>query len=370
VTAQRPLFENLNGLRFFAAIAVIIFHSVSLNREIWGSFYESYAFQKIAFLTSKGHLGIIFFFVLSGFLITYLLLWENKNKGKINFIYYLVRRFLRVWPLYFLIIFFGFFIFPKLPYGIETVHELWRFLIFCSNFDEIIVGVGDPINFLSATWTVSVEEQFYFVWGILIGLFNFNKKETYYFFFSAIIVTSLVFRYLNIEDHRMLYFHTLSVMSDLAFGGIIGLYAFSGKAKRFFEKLSKSQIITVYVVTGIIFLFESHIFGDWRFIFERFAPGLIFSFVILEQIYAKNSFYKADKIKGFFFSGKLTYGFYMFHCIYIYYWAIFFENNGYVNELYQFVLYTIVILISTYITAYLSYRFYEAPILRLKRHFR
>lgn len=124
---KRPYFLNLSGLRFIGAIMVLIFHCFSLHREIWGDwFYEDW-FQKLYFLSSRGHVGIILFFVLSGFLITHLLLWESDKQGKINILNYLIRRFLRVWPMYFLIVGFGFFIFPYLPYGIDTIHELWHF---------------------------------------------------------------------------------------------------------------------------------------------------------------------------------------------------------------------------------------------------
>lgn len=352
------------------ALAVFIFHLFSLHREIWGEFTQGYWFKKVYFLTTKGHLGIILFFVLSGFLITYLLLWENKHKGRINLWNYLMRRFLRVWPLYFLIVFFGFFIFPRLPYGIETIHELWRFMLFLSNIDEIMLGMNDPINFLSATWTISVEEQFYLTWGVLIGLLSFRKKSSYYLFFCTIILGSLVFRYMHLDDGRTLYFHTFSVMSDLAFGGIIGLFAFSGKAEAFFSRLSKVQIFGLYIVAALLFLFESHIFHGVLFTFERFVPGLIFGFIILEQVYAKNSFYKIDKIPYFFQSGEMTYGFYLFHCIYLYYWSVFFSNYGLTDSIWYFVLYAIITFACTYLTAYVSIRWYERPFLKLKKYFR
>jgi len=367
---KRPYFENLNGLRFIGSLAVLIFHSFSLHREIWGDFYNNPIFQKVYFLTSKGHLGIILFFVLSGFLITYLLVWENKHFGKINLWNYLMRRFLRVWPLYFLIVLFGFFLFPHLPYGIETIHEFWRFAIFASNIDEILLGLNDRINFLSATWTVSVEEQFYLTWGVLIGLLSFKKKATYLIFFAIIILVSLIFRYNHLDDSRMLYYHTFSVMSDLAFGGMIGFYAFSGKAKQHFENLTRRQITFFYVLAFFIFLFESHIFHGVLFTFERFVPGIIFSFIILEQVYCKNSFLKIDKVPGFFQSGELTYGFYMFHCIYIYYWNIFFKNAGMTDSIWYFLLYLFLIFASTYTTAFISLHYYERPFLKLKKHFR
>lgn len=368
--SKRPFFENLTGLRFVGAIAVFIFHCFSLRREIWGDFTQNFWFQKVYFLTSKGHLGIILFFVLSGFLITYLLLWETEKNGKINLWNYLMRRFLRVWPMYFLIVLFGFFVFPYLPYGIETIHEFWRFALFLSNFDEILLGMNDSINFLSATWTVSVEEQFYLVWGILIGLLSFNKKSTYLIFFIAIILSSLIFRYNHLDDDRMLYFHTFSVFSDLAFGGIIGLLAFSGSVKNYFENLTRLQIILYYLGAFLLFLFESHIFHGVMFTFERFVPGIIFSFIILEQIYSKNSIIKVDRIPYFFQSGELTYGFYMFHCIFIYYWSIFFENHGFTEHLWQFIIYMIIVFASTYTAAYFSLHYFERPFLRLKKYFR
>lgn len=366
----RPFFQNLNGLRFVGALAVLLFHSFSLEREIWGDFFQSYWFQKVYLVISKGHLGIILFFVLSGFLITYLLLYENAKTGRINLFNYLMRRFLRVWPMYFLVVLFGFFLFPKLPYGIETIHEFWRFALFFSNIDEILLGINDKINFLSATWTVSVEEQFYLTWGILIGLISFRKHRTYLFFFSAIIIGSLIFRAYHLTDHRILYFHTFSVMSDLAFGGIIGLLAFKGKIIPFFERLKKWQIVLFYLVAGIIFLIEGHLFKGFLFTFERFVPGAIFAFIILEQVYAKNSFYKIDKVPYFFSSGELTYGFYIFHCIFIYYWGIFFKNHGYTEHLWQFILFVLTVFVSTYALAWISLHYFERPILALKKYFR
>lgn len=367
---EKPFFPNLNGLRFFAAIAVILFHSVTLEREIWGDFYHSIPFQKFANLALKGHFGIIFFFVLSGFLITYLLLWETKNKGRINIFNYLIRRFLRVWPLYFLIVLFGFLISPHLPYGIETKHEFWRYLFFLSNIDEILIGPIDPINFLSATWTVSVEEQFYLAWGILIGVFQFSKKRTYYFFFFSVILLALLFRYLHLDEPRTLYFHTFSVMSDLAIGGIIGLLAYEGRIIPFFKKMKRWQLLVFYFFSLLFLVYEGHYLNGFFFMFERVIPGFIFAFIILEQIYAERSFFKADAIPFFAYSGKITYGFYMFHCISIYYWSIFFKNMGLTGGIGGYLLFFAVVFATTYLLAHLSFKYYETPILKLKRFFR
>jgi peptidoglycan/LPS O-acetylase OafA/YrhL len=368
--SKRPYFDNLTGLRFLGALSVFFFHIFTLNREIWGEFYEQGWFEAIYKVVSKGHLGINLFFVLSGFLITYLLLWEQKQNGKINLLNYLMRRTLRVWPLYFLIVVFGFFIFPKVPYGIETVHELWRYVLFLANFDELIIGLKDNINFLTAIWTVSVEEQFYIVWGILIGLFSFRSKYSSIIFFTLILVGSIVFRAFHIGDERVLYFHSFSVMSDLAIGGILGYLAFYDKIKSAIENMPKWTIVLVYAIGSALILTEGKLFTGYAISISRFIPGLFFGFVILEQVYAKNSFYKIDRIPLMKFSGEISYGFYMFHCIFIYYWSIFFSSYGLTDSIAWFMLYAVVVFLSTYTTAILSYRYFEQPFLRLKKRFK
>lgn len=368
--SARPYFENLTGLRFLGALTVFFFHIFTLNREIWGSFYDAQWFDAIYKVASKGHLGINLFFVLSGFLITYLLLWEQKQNGKINLFHYLMRRTLRVWPLYFLIVVFGFFLFPRIPYGIETVHELWRYALFLANFDELIIGLKDNINFLTAIWTVSVEEQFYIVWGVLIGLFSFRSKYASILFFALILVGSIIFRSFHLTDERVLYFHSFSVMSDLAIGGFIGYLAFHKKIQSYFRELPKWGIVLVYLIGTALIILEGKLFTGTSIAISRFVPGLFFGFVILEQVYANNSFFKVDRIPLMKFSGEISYGFYMFHCIFIYYWSIFFNAYDLTDSIAWFVLYATVVFLSTYATAILSYHYFEQPFLKLKKRFK
>ena len=370
---KRPYFHNINGLRFIGAILILTFHSFSLSENIWGEFFDDYWFLKVRFLIGRGHLGIILFFVLSGFLITNILLWEYKTKGRIQLFNFLIRRFLRVWPLYFLIVLFGFFIFPILPNGIETVHELWRFLLFMPNIDEIINGPNDSINFLSVTWTIGVEEQFYLLWGVIVTLFTLNgplKKNFVFILGFAVILFAICFRYYHLGDNRNLYYHTLSVMSDLAFGCIIGAMAVNGTAEKLVKHLAKWKIVLIYILSLIYCLYEGHIFKNDLFVFERIVPAIIFCFVILDQVYAENSFFKLDKIRGFFFSGEITYSIYVLHSIYIFYWAKYFEVNGYTTEIWQFILFYALVLGSTYLTALVTYYTVEKPIFKLRKHFR
>src|SRR6478672_8841464 len=109
---KRVFFENLDGLRFFCVLSVFLFHSFySENKQITD--HTLYHFVK-SDLFGNGNLGVNFFFVLSGFLITFLLIEEKKLKGNINLPYFWIRRILRIWPLFFFCVFFGFVIMPWL----------------------------------------------------------------------------------------------------------------------------------------------------------------------------------------------------------------------------------------------------------------
>lgn len=369
-TTPSLFFPNLNGLRFAGALAVMLFHCFTLHRDIWGDFYNTQWFKAIGLVLNKGHLGVALFFVLSGFLITYLLLNELARNGSINLGHYFMRRILRVWPLYFVVTLFGFFIFPHLPYGVETVHELWRYLIFASNIDEIILGLKDNINFLTATWTISVEEQFYLSWGIFIALLRFRNKNTFLWFFLSVIAGTIVFRLFHLNDERTLYFHTFSVISDLAFGGLIAWLVYYKKLSSFFEELPRWIILLAYLIGGTLLLSEGKLLSGTAVSVARLIPETVFAFIILEQVYANHSFYKIDRIPGFFEAGKLTYGFYLFHCIYIWYWAHFFKDHQLTSNVGYYGLYVVLVFVSTYATAWLSFRYFEQPFLRLKRFFR
>src|SRR5687768_6448678 len=107
-SAEKPVvfFSNLDGLRFFCFLAVFFFHSFHTD-YLYIRDSPTYIFFK-SFIFKNGNLGVNFFFVLSGFLITYLLLKEREFYGRINIVSFWKRRILRIWPLFFACLVFGF----------------------------------------------------------------------------------------------------------------------------------------------------------------------------------------------------------------------------------------------------------------------
>src|SRR3954471_4714452 len=108
---EKIFFPNLDGLRFVSFFLVFLYHTyMTFFNNIRDSSPD--AFDYIQRLFQNGNLGVNFFFVLSGFLITFLLIREKEYTGKIHVGHFYMRRILRIWPLFYLCVFIGFVIFP------------------------------------------------------------------------------------------------------------------------------------------------------------------------------------------------------------------------------------------------------------------
>lgn len=360
---------NLDGLRFMAALSVIIFHLFTLSREVWGTFFSSDSFLLFRKVTTIGHYGVNFFFVLSGFLISYLIQREIKDSGRFSVRNFLIRRTLRIWPLYFLIVCFGFFLFPLLPYGIETKHEFWRFGLFLSNFDEIVHGHEDKINFLTATWSVSIEEQYYISMAVLMAVPLMQSRSSFRNLLAGVVVLSALFRFVHHADKAFMFYHTFSVISDMAIGGLLSLH-YIRKLESAEEWNPSRLMIALVYVTGFLFLFASHrMLPGSLLAFERLISGAFFAFIIYEQLVSRHSFYKADAIPYFKTGGTMTYGLYMYHSIIIYYLSSVFQSNGWSASPVGYLAFFLLVLMFTLGIAFLSYRYVESPLLSLKKRF-
>jgi len=357
-------------LRAIGALAVFVFHSFLLGNEIWGDFYHTNYFQIVVQVFSKGNYGVSLFFVLSGFLITYLLLYEAKSNGSIAVFGFFMRRLLRIWPVYFLVVGFGFLLYPALPYGIETTNSGWMYAFFLSNIEEIRNGYRDAVNLLTITWSVSIEEQFYMGWVILMALFPFMRKAKGFLPYLIIIaISSVVFRWMYVDNFNMLYYHTFAVMSDLALGGIFAYACFHWNFQDQINRIPKWMHLLFYVIGIGMILGTRKIFAGELIFIEKLVLGIFFVYVIADQTFGKHSFFKADKLPYFFKLGTISYGFYMYHCIVIYYVQQWFQEVGWTQNIGHFVAYFCISLMGTIVLSGISYRYVEKPILRLKKHF-
>lgn len=318
-------FPNLDGLRFWSFLVVFLYHAhLSILSYLIDSHPKFYG--TISFLVRHGNLGVNFFFVLSGFLITYLLIKEKEFTGTIHVPNFYVRRILRIWPLYYLCVvvgFIGFALLKKMSGEVPAENaNPWYYIFFAANFDIMHTWPEKPdALLLSVLWSVAVEEQFYLTWPLIL---RFVPLKGYKFVFPAIMALSLIFRsfYTGDNDHEfgVRYFHSFSVIGDMALGGLLAyLVSYENRFKTFITNINKPLLVLLYIATAAVTLFKEKIFVPGvPVIFERIVIAFLFGMIILEQNYAKHSLFKMSSFKNISRLGIYTYGLYCLHFLGLY----------------------------------------------------
>jgi peptidoglycan/LPS O-acetylase OafA/YrhL len=366
---RRVFFPNLDGLRFLAFFAVFLFHSFyTADPAIKDALLYQLPYQ----LTRAGHLGVNFFFVLSGFLITYLLLTEKTVNGRVAIGPFYMRRVLRIWPLYFAVVLFGFVIIPMLRarFGVhdlpETAHPAY-FLLFLANFNGIYYGCQTPT--LTVLWSVAVEEQFYLVWPLLIALVPIRKMG---WLLGGVLVASLVFRYVHQHESLLLNLHTFGVIGDMAFGGLAAWLCF--RDDKFTNALAAMPrwSIGAFYLLGIGLIYEGHVLNaiPGYVVIERLVLAFFFAFVILEQNYAQHSFIKMSRLRLVSYWGTYTYGLYCLHYFFLLVAYQILHRLGLNGTALGAVIGDNALGLALAMAAsWVSFNFYEKPFLKLKDRF-
>lgn len=364
---KKVYFPNLDGLRFYAFLAVFFAHS------FWTEFDYmrlNPAFHFLKEVAYKGVLGVNFFFVLSGFLITYLLLEEKAATGKVNIPAFYMRRILRIWPLYYFVVFVGFVVVPfvqsRLGQPTPERGNILYYLAFLGNFD-----VKPTSAVLGILWSIAVEEQFYLVWPVV---FSIVPPRYYWFLFPVIIAISIPMQQMSYPaSGSLLYASPFVCMADLAMGGWCAYGVFSSeKVRTFLLNLSRQAIVGIYVI-GIAYFFAMYRLSELTPVFGTFGRlflSIFFGFIILEQNYSVNSFFKVSNFKTVSVLGLYTYSLYMLHfmCIYVVnkVLAVLHFNTQFYQVL---VVQTVITFVASIVIAWLSFNYLEKFFLSLKHRF-
>jgi len=362
---NKPYFPHLDALRFIAFLGVYLEHFSLSGFSCFSD--PKFNLLKEAFLY-RGYLGVSLFFVISGFLITTLLMHEWKITGGINIKNFYIRRALRIWPLYFTVLLIGFVLVPAITnqYDNDTAKP-WFYLLFAANFNSSLYGLTiNPV--LLPMWSLSVEEQFYLLFPLMLFLL---RGKTLIIVLGLMIAVGLYYRSLLYPNFVVMGIHSITVAPDIIVGVFCGLaYHFSWKVIGWIENLNGKIIFAVYLL-GVFLLFN----GKFDFYlptvhFSRLVYTLFFAFVILEQCFAKNSFLKFSNIGGFSSMGVISYGLYCLHQP-----ALLIGKNldrilsPLLPEWLSIILIIVICFLMAFLLAKISYRFLETPFLKLKRKF-
>ena len=367
-------FYNLDALRSIAFLMVFFSHAVDTNLK--SLIFDNNQFINIfSGIFNLGREGVSVFFVLSGFLITYLLLFEHQKKQKISLWNFYVRRTLRIWPLFYFVVIYALFLHPLLCHFIGIPFSqngnILKNLLFLNNFDLIHLIESNNIDFnpqLQITWSVAIEEQFYLAWPILVIFFIKIGRLSY--FFPLIIFLSFIFRLNNNEIHN--YFNSLSAFGDLALGGWIAYLITNNLAfKNVFNRMKDSIRIIIYCL-GVIFLLNKSFFEtNLSFILFRYLSTSLYAFIIIDQCYNKSTKFKLSNFKLLSKMGQYTYGLYLLHPIVIVFLKHTFDflNYSYQRDIYIGIVFFMLSFSISLILSYLSYHYFESLFLKIKAKF-
>ena len=314
------------------------------------------------------------FFVLSGFLITSILLnAKNADEDNNRFVLvknFFIRRGLRIFPIYYLLLF----LLLAINYH-DIRHYFIYFVTYTSNIPS---WCSNSWNSFSRTWTLAVEEQFYILWPWLI-IFVGNKYLMYVF--VSAVVTGICSTYYNMEVQG--HMAPLLVINCFDAFGIGGLYAWArlsdDRGKRFCTFVSALAVpaLCVYFYWKMALLRNYPVIGLSMI---KTVNALIALRLIISVVNNKSAWIGKYILGNRFLNyiGKISYGIYLYH--YVYLGLLFNSVNGFLYNItlpYPSLNRTIHdshvdywIELSVIIgIASLSYFFIEKPILSLKKHF-
>lgn len=350
-------FHNLNGLRFFAASFVIICHV-----ELIKKYYHIDNFREETIFL--GGLGVDLFFVLSGFLITFLLLKEKERFFKIDYKAFYIRRVLRIWPLYYIIIILSLFILPnfdmfKMPFlysNFNSATDLLYVLLFFILMLPNVLFFIKPIQFAAQTWSIGTEEQFYLIWPLLIG----NTKKYKVLFLSILVVYwafYFIFKLSFFDEFRFIEisrsFYNLFKIDVLTIGSFAAILLFEKNSI-----LDKIINIKVFIISLLLLLY---FYTNENLFVERIVYSLLFALLILNFVTLK-SLSTVLEFKAINYLGKISYGIYMYHLILIVLTMNFLIKFNCLNNVLLYALSFIL----TIVVSSLSYEYLEKPFLKLK----
>ena len=326
---------ELDIVRFVAFLMVFVCHALS---------YDPGSSNRLIAIGSR---GVDLFFALSAYLITEILLREKRKTGSISLRNFYARRILRIWPLYFLYVLFSFLVWPKVNHG-------WAgflpFAVFVANWQPIFTGLKTGV-----LWSISVEEQFYLCWPLLVRARRWHVAACVGLLLSAIAYRFALLRfgphYFAGHIMSMMERSTVARMDAIAAGALLA-FILQGSEPQLSRQLAWFALAIGCLAVTIKGSERSSVF-----ITTVVAAGCIAILMAVMSLQPRNP--AAEYL------GRISYGLYIWHPLALFLAArlVVLRSPG------EFALFSLVWLGIAISFADASYRWIESPFLKLKDRF-
>jgi peptidoglycan/LPS O-acetylase OafA/YrhL len=362
----------LDGLRGVAIILVMLHHFTALRPT---SGIDALIGNVLFFLWT----GVDLFFVLSGFLITGILLDSRGSERYFTTFY--ARRTLRIFPLYYLVLFIAFVVLPNFPEvhrvltGQPEVPPQWPYWLYLTNFS--IADGGWAHGWVDVGWSLAIEEQFYLVWPLVIWLCPPRLVAP----LCAVIILAepiaRVFARAALVDPLPIYVLTWFRLDGLAVGALLAV----AQRRGLFPLLDRW--VPLVLILGVAGIIACTILGGHTWWWNRWMQQYGYSLIAITGgamlVSAVNRppdslwprMLSAGWLRAF---GKYSYGLYLIHppfrlAVREYVFnPLEYETLGLAPWIAQ-VLFYVLATAPAFALAWLSWRLFEAPILKLKARF-
>jgi peptidoglycan/LPS O-acetylase OafA/YrhL len=292
-----PYREDIDALRGLAVFLVVVYH----------------AFPK---LLPGGFIGVDVFFVISGYLITSIIFF-SLNNNNFSLIDFYARRIRRLFPalatVLLVVLVFGWLVLFPEEYE-QLGKHVTKSVVFLLNFQLIneinYFDVENHYKPLLNLWTLSIEEQYYLFWPLLILFFFKIKKSPNYTLVLAFIISFSINVYFVKDYSQKVYYHTLARFWQLAAGSLLAVWLMNYKVLQNSNN-SKTKILiggggVILIVIGALWINGQMIYPGLLAI----VPVLGAAMVIISNIKLKQYF-------GFVKLGLISYPLYLWHWVII-----------------------------------------------------
>ena len=333
-----PQLDSVRGL----AVLIVLLHNT--DKYHYTGFFARY-----------GWMGVDLFFVLSGFLITGILVSTKETSGYFRKFY--ARRCLRIWPLYYCAILFMFVVVPLVrPSEASKIFEArsmpwWAYLVYLQNF--FVPSVTQATGLLGVTWSLAVEEQFYAVWPIIV---RYCSEAQLRKITISLICFSPILRFVLAHRGFHLYPNTFCRLDGLMAGALLAL-VFRDKAFSR-DAYVRPAWVTFLVASPLALITAGRV--EWAV--YSFTALASVSFVYLALCSKQKWLQMILGNRFLIYTGSISYGIYLLEKI-----PTDMAMSLHLDKHPLFVL--PLTALATYVLAILSWNLLEKPFLRLKRFF-
>jgi peptidoglycan/LPS O-acetylase OafA/YrhL len=365
-------FPAADGVRGLAILVVLVHNAAFVERTS-----TSLLLKLTSAVTGTGWVGVQLFFVLSGFLITGILVDALGSARYFRNFY--IRRTLRIFPLYYAVLILALFVFPHVADVPEWTalarKNQWWYWTYLANWSD---SFGHSIPGFPHFWSLAVEEQFYLFWPLLV--FTLSRRSMVMLCATMIAITPLIRLALHVQGFPELagYEFTIARWDALAAGALVALLMRDETTRAWLARATRPIALVSAAALGLLTVYEHGFHSDdlmvqvgGQTLIALLSASLVYYCTISRTRTAK-SVQRAMSVGWLRFFGKYSYAIYIFHVpihrILSSYVADEVNSGGAAPRFLKLVIYLACVLGLSTLAAMVSWRVLEKPCLDLKNH--